>query len=114
VTDRTFDRGRQPERTDLAWQRTVLAVAIGSLISLRLLPPVLGTWGFLIGATGLLAAAFSGYLARRRAQHVAATLSSTALPPGAGLLLLIAVTTAAGAGVGLLYTLLLAFDHGRD
>jgi hypothetical protein len=112
VSDRTFsDRGRQPERTDLAWQRTILAVAIGSLISLRLLPSVLGTWAFMIGVTGLLAAAVSWDLARRRAQQVTAVLKSAAPLPGAGLLLLIAVTTAAGAAVGLLYTLLLALQR---
>ncbi len=108
MSDRTYDGGRQPERTDLAWQRTVLAVAIGSLVSLRLLPPVLGTWAFLIGAVGLIAAAGSAYLARRRARQVAVQLESSAPLPGAGLLRLIAVTTAAGAGIGLLYTLLLA------
>jgi hypothetical protein len=112
VSDRTFsDRGRQPDRTDLAWQRTILAVAIGFLISLRLLPPVLGTWAVLIGATGLLVAAASWYLARRRAQQVAAGLESAAPLPGGGLLLLIALTTAAGAGVGLLYTLLVALER---
>jgi hypothetical protein len=91
--------------------KIALPLAIGSLISLRLLPPVLGTWGLLIGATGLPTAASSWYLARRRAQQVAALLESRAPLPGAGLLLLIAVTTAAGAAVGLLYTTLLAFQR---
>ena len=112
MSDRTsVDRGRQPERTDLAWQRTALAVAVGSLVSLRLLPPVLGTWAFLIGAIGLLAAAGSWYLARRRAQQIAALLTVTAPSPGAGPLLLIALTTAAGAAVSLLYTLVLALQR---
>ena len=106
-----LDSGRQSERTDLAWQRTVLAVAVGSLVSLRLLPPLLGTWGFVIGATGLLTAAASWYLARRRARSVAAMLESAAPRRGAGLLLLTALVTAAGAAVGLLYTLLLALHR---
>ena len=110
MSDHRFDHGRQPERTDLAWQRTVLAVAVGSLVALRLLPPVLGTWGFVLGATGLLAAAASWPLARRRSQQVAARGTSAPLP-GAGLLLLIAVVTAAGAAVGLLYTLLVALSR---
>jgi uncharacterized membrane protein YidH (DUF202 family) len=114
VSDRTYDRGRQPDRTDLAWQRTVLAIAVGSLISLRLLPPVFGTWGFLIGSTGLLTAAGAWYLARRRAQQVAVQLEFSGPLPGAGLLLLIAATTAAGAAVGLLYTVLVAFDRSQD
>ena len=105
MSDRAYDRGRQPERTDLAWQRTVLAVAVGSLVSLRLLPPVLGTWAFLIGAVGLIAAAGSWYLARRRARQVVVQLESSAPLSGSGLLLLVAITTAAGAAVGLLYIL---------
>ena len=106
-----LDHGRQAERTDLAWQRTVLALAVGFLVALRILPPLLGTWGFVIGATGLLTAAGSWYPARRRARRVAAVLESTAPPPGAGLLVLTALVTAAGAAVGLLYTLLLALHR---
>jgi hypothetical protein len=107
------DRGKSglpPERTDMAWHRTILAIVVGFLVSLRLLPPVLGTWAYFIGAAGLLAAASSWYLARRRAQQVAASLESSAPLPGGGLLLLLAGTTATAALVGLLYTLVLASE----
>jgi hypothetical protein len=43
VTDRAWDPGLQPERTALAWRRTGLALTVGSLIGLRVLPPLLGS-----------------------------------------------------------------------
>lgn len=49
-----FDPGLQPERTELAWRRTTLALGIGSLVSMRMLPDLLGSpvW-LLIGVAGL-------------------------------------------------------------
>lgn len=51
--DRPFDRGLQPERTALAWQRTGLAMAVGALVATRILPELLGLWALLPGAIGL-------------------------------------------------------------
>lgn len=102
-----FDPGLQPERTDLAWRRTVLAVAVGALVSLRLLPPVLGAWSLAVGLVGLLLAGASWVLARRRARLVrAALLHTSASLPGAGLLLIHATITASAAILALVYVIL--------
>ncbi|MFJ6534302.1 DUF202 domain-containing protein [Microbacterium sp. NPDC091662] len=84
-----FDPGLQPERTELAWRRTALAIAIGSLVSLRifplLLPPAFAVWGFVPGAAGLVAACALWFAARRRQLRMTAWLHSTlpgASPPG--------------------------------
>jgi uncharacterized membrane protein YidH (DUF202 family) len=52
-----FDPGLQPERTELAWRRTNLAVTVGALVALRLPPPILlGSWSISVGLVGLVMA----------------------------------------------------------
>ena len=52
-----FDPGLQPERTELAWRRTSLAVTVGALVALRLPPPILlGSWSISVGLVGLVMA----------------------------------------------------------
>lgn len=60
--------GLQGERTALAWRRTALGLATGSLVAGRLLGPALGVWSWWVAATGVL---FAGGLAAV-AQHRAA------------------------------------------
>ncbi len=99
-----FDPGLQPERTELAWRRTTLALTIGALVALRLLPPALGSWSISVGLTGLLMAVLIWLLARRRARYTNHALRDHhGQLPGAGLLLLLAAMTTAGAAFGLLY-----------
>jgi hypothetical protein len=91
-----FDPGLQPERTELAWRRTALAIGVGSLIALRMLPAISPTPGFqqVWLAPGLIGAGFAVLLwMRSRARHV---LIARALledrpdrMPGAGLMLLL-------------------------
>ncbi|GAA2987298.1 putative membrane protein [Microbacterium terrae] len=62
-----FDPGLQPERTELAWRRTCLAFAIGSLVALRVLPAALdNAWWVLAGAAGLAASGALWLSASRR------------------------------------------------
>ena len=60
------DPGLQAERTSLAWRRTALSVAIGSLIGLRVLPPQLGPVGYAVPVLGLLWTVDLSLTARRR------------------------------------------------
>ena len=46
------DTGMQAERTSLAWRRTALSVAVGSLVGLRVLPPQLGAMGYAVCERG--------------------------------------------------------------
>jgi uncharacterized membrane protein YidH (DUF202 family) len=86
------DEGLQPERTELAWRRTVLSVAAVSLASARLLPELYGSalWVF----PGLLGTALAGALwlaaRRRHVRQLGAPVSVAQHPaaPGAGLLAL--------------------------
>lgn len=98
-----FDPGLQPERTELAWRRTVLTVAVGALVALRLLPATLGTAGLTAAVAGLILAAGLWVSARRRSSRTTEALLHHASPPGAGLLLLLALVTTGGAALALVY-----------
>ena len=102
-----FDPGLQPERTGLAWRRTTLALIVGALVALRLLPPALGSWSIIVGLAGLVLAAIIWVLAHRRACLTSHVLRHAhAVLPGRGLPLLLATVTAAGAALGLVYVTL--------
>lgn len=102
--ERLYDPGLQPERTELAWRRTALAIAIGSLLSLRVFPAMLPSaaeaWGFAPGVLGVATAAVLWVAARRRQVRTTAVLTARAAGPlpGGGLPL---VLTVFGAGFGL-------------
>lgn len=91
-----FDPGLQPERTELAWRRTALAIGVGSLIALRMLPAIAPTplLQQVLLAPGIFGVAFAVLLwVRARARHERVTRAllddRPDLLPGAGLLVLL-------------------------
>lgn len=98
-----FDPGLQPERTALAWRRTVLSIGIGSLVALRLLPASLGDVGWIfVGIAGLVSTAVLGVLAQRRSHRTVMVLLASgdrARLPGGALLGAVALGSVT-AGVG--------------
>lgn len=98
-----FDPGLQPERTELAWRRTVLTIAVGALVALRLLPAALGPLGLSAAVAALILAAGLWVSARRRSSRTTEALLHHTSPPGAGLLLVLALLTTGGAALALIY-----------
>ena len=76
MSERPFDPGLQPERSALAWQRTALAIAVGSLIYGRILSVSLGLWAVLPMVAGLAMAGALGLKSQRRYAHHHRTLTS--------------------------------------
>ncbi len=87
-----FDPGLQPERTALAWQRTLLALAVGMLASSRGLLPLVGTAAYAIAGAGVVVLVVLMITVRRRYRsvHDGLTATSGSMLPGGGRL--IAVT----------------------
>ena len=70
-----FDPGLQPERTELGWRRTCLALSVGSLVAMRILPEAFGSgWWTLGGVAGIIASAGLWAAARRRYRSTTRTL----------------------------------------
>jgi uncharacterized membrane protein YidH (DUF202 family) len=106
VTGRIFDPGLQPERTDLAWRRTAIAIVLGAIVSLRLLPLVLGPWALGLGFLALLAAGALWVLVLRRAGAVGrALVDGTGDLPDGALPLALALAASGGGLFGILYVL---------
>ena len=103
-----YDPGLQPERTQLAWRRTALSIAIVSLIAARALPVIFesGLW-VIPGVTGVAASAVFWIASARRARAIDRALSSGRPDrmPDAGLIAVLAMFTAV-AGVLALIVLL--------
>ncbi|MEN2738324.1 DUF202 domain-containing protein [Microbacterium sp. X-17] len=95
-----FDPGLQPERTQLSWRRTALSIGIGSLVSLRIFPEVLGSaWAMIPGVLGLI---FAGWLwteGQRRYRVFARNIENghEVSTGGRGLLAIMVFTLAFGA-----------------
>ena len=77
MTHAFFDPGLQPERTELAWRRTALATAVGSLVAMRLLPAALGDPLWVVpGVVGLVVSGAIWVRARARYLSSAPLLES--------------------------------------
>jgi len=74
-TEKVFDQGLQPERTFLAWQRTVLALGVACAVAVRFTAPHFGAVAVVagIGGMGLALAAYIGVRFRYRRTHDALT-----------------------------------------
>lgn len=94
-----FDPGLQPERTELAWRRSALAIGVGSLVAMRVLPTSVEsteigvTVAITLGVLGIGFATLLWALARRRYRRVTRALTAprTGVQPGAGMLLMLTV-----------------------
>jgi putative membrane protein len=74
---RPFDAGLQPERTALAWRRTAMAVAVGSLAALRILPEVLGSWALGPAALGAAVSLVALIATQRRYRRIHTVLTAS-------------------------------------
>ena len=106
MSDELYDPGLQPERTELAWRRTGLSIAVGSVVAMRLLPAALGSgWWILPGIVGGIFSAVLWGWSRRRYERVSfATVTArdhTIVPDGA-LLLTLAVFVGLVGALGIL------------
>jgi len=95
-----YDPGLQPERTQLAWRRTALSIAVVSLIAARALPLILGSGLWVIpGVVGVAASALFWVAAARRARAVDRALSARRpdrMPDARMMALLVVFAAAAG------------------
>ena len=104
MTRRPFDPGLQLERSELAWRRTCLSVALTAVVAMRLLPAALhdGRW-IIVGAIGTVLSAVAWMLAGRRCRRIGTALVDSGLRarlPGGLLLALVAIAVALVGGCG--------------
>ncbi|AOY74193.1 DUF202 domain-containing protein [Paenarthrobacter ureafaciens] len=108
-----FDPGLQPERTGLAWQRTCLAFLAGSLVAMKVQPPIFGPWSLLLGAAGVLEALLLLFIVRRRylRQHHTLTTSGGQPPLAADGFLPVALGSSTVAAGIVSLALILTIQH---
>lgn len=95
-----FDPGLQPERTLLAWQRTCLALGVGSALVIRLTTEAVGAIGIVLGIAGVTttAAAYLGIRLRYRRVHEHLSTARDLPTEGTALALLAIALLLLGAG----------------
>lgn len=100
-----FDPGLQPERTRLAWRRTLLALTAVALAALRLLPAALGPVGAVLPALALVGVGSLWWMARRRSGRVDRALADERGLSGGGATAVVALSCGLVAVSGLLFVL---------
>lgn len=89
-----YDDGLQPERTFLAWKRTMLLLAVASAVGARLTFETSGWLALVAGLMGLAAASSSYLLANRRYLSLNRSLfRSNTIETGGMMFVLAAVST---------------------
>ena len=96
-----WDSGLQPERTALAWRRSVLGILIGSIAVIRILPPVVGVSSLAIGIVGLLVSSALWLASAARVRRTDRALRAGTPLPGGLLLAMLAATVIAAAAAGI-------------
>ena len=96
-----WDPGLQPERTALSWRRSVLALLIGSVAMIRILPPLVGAWSLAVGVVGLVASSALWVVSAARVRRTDRALRAGTPLPGALLLAMLAATVMAAAAGGI-------------
>lgn len=83
ISERVLDEGLQLERTALAWQRTLLSLAVASLAVGRGLELVIGSASWAIAAVGLGVTVIMFVVTRRKylqVHHHLTTVDADSLP----------------------------------
>ncbi|SDL18657.1 DUF202 domain-containing protein [Tessaracoccus oleiagri] len=101
-----FDPGLQPERSALSWQRTAMAIGVGSLVYARVISPVIGLWAILAAAAGLGLSIWMMVKSHQRYGHHHRVLTSRSGQLADGLLIAVVAGCVFAAGVFALVMLL--------
>ncbi|WP_341947508.1 DUF202 domain-containing protein [Microbacterium sp. LWH11-1.2] len=116
MTAPPFDRGLQPERSELAWRRTCLTFGITSIVTLRLLPAVFddARW-VVVGVVGVLLSTVLWTLSRRRGRRTSEALRAQGLRarlPGGGLILAVSLGLSVVGAAGMAVVIAAASSRG--
>jgi len=90
MSEDVFDPGLQPERTALAWQRTLLSLTVAFLAASRGLLPVLGVWSYTVAGIGVALSLALAVVTHRRYRRIHVHLTTVhphSLPHGGALML---------------------------
>lgn len=80
---RVFDVGFQPERTALAWRRSLMSLAVAFLAGSRILLDQVGSWSYVVAGVGLTVVAVLAVVTERRyraAHHHLTQVDRDSLP----------------------------------